>query len=41
MVLNIFNNFGDPTFPEFVPLLDDDIVSLTALILMENPDGKY
>jgi len=25
------------TFPEFIPLLDDDIVSLTALTLMVNP----
>jgi len=28
------------TFPEFIQLLDDDIVSLTALILIINPDCR-
>jgi len=37
MLLNQVNLFDVPTFPEFIPLLDDDIVSLTALLLMENP----
>jgi len=26
-----------PTYPEFIQLMDDDIVSLTALTLMVNP----
>jgi len=29
------------TFPEFVQLLDDDIVSLTALTLIVNPKCRY
>jgi len=29
------------TFPEFIQLLDDDIVSLTALTLMVNPNCRY
>jgi len=29
------------TFPEFVQLLDDDVVSLTALMLIVNPKCKY
>jgi len=28
---------GIPLFPEFIPLFDDDIVSLTALMLIMNP----
>ena len=29
-----------PTFPEFIQLLDDDIVSLTALTLIVNPECR-
>ena len=29
-----------PTFPEFIQLMDDDIVSLTALTLIVNPEGR-
>jgi len=29
-----------PTFPEFIQLLDDDIVSLTALTLIVNPNAR-
>jgi len=29
-----------PTFPEFIQLLDDDIVSLIALTLIVNPNGR-
>jgi len=29
-----------PTFPEFIQLLDDDIVSLTALTLIVDPNGR-
>jgi len=29
-----------PTYPEFVQLLDDDIVSLTALTLIVNPNCR-
>jgi len=36
----VFVNVDVQTFPEFIPLLDDDIVSLTALILMENPEHR-
>jgi len=41
MLLNEVKMFDVPTFPEFIPLLDDDIVSLTALLLMENPECRY
>ena len=30
-----------PTYPEFLQLLDDDIVSLTALVLIVNPKCRY
>jgi len=30
-----------PTHPEFIPLLDDDIVSLTALTLIVSPRCRY
>jgi len=30
-----------PTFPEFIQLLDDDIVSLTALTLIVDPKGRF
>ena len=30
-----------PTFPEFIQLLDDEIVSLTALTLVVNPKLQY
>jgi len=30
-----------PTYPEFIQLLDDDIVSLTALALIVNPECRY
>jgi len=30
-----------PTVPEFIQLLDDDIVSLTALTLIVNPECRY
>ena len=29
-----------PTFPDFIQLLDDDIVSLTALMLIVNPECR-
>jgi len=31
---------GLPTFPEFIQLLDDDIVSLTALTVIVNPEYR-
>jgi len=37
MLLNAKFAFVVPMFPEFVQLLDDDIVSLTALVLIANP----
>jgi len=39
-LLNEVYMFDVPTFPEFIPLLDDNIVSLTALILIENPECR-
>jgi len=30
-----------PTFPEFIQLMDDDIVSLTALTLIVDPESRY
>jgi len=47
-VHTLFNGrymFVVPVLPEFIQLFDDDIVSLTALVLMVNPqcgdDGRY
>jgi len=37
---NKVNMFDVQTFPEFIPLMDVDIVSLTALILMENQECR-
>jgi len=36
-LLYVVNVDGVLTFPEFIQLLDDDIVSLTALTLIVNP----
>jgi len=36
-----FHMLGVPTYPEFIRLLDDDIVSMTALLLIVNPEYRH
>jgi len=41
LLLNADSMFYIPILPEFIQLFDDDIVSLTALMLMVNPQCRY